>query len=78
MEYYLEVFAVIPRAINNYLRCNIPIFISNLSLLSSDNLEHVTALVGAVVSALVQNRTVATSCHDCADKNRQQCELTSF
>ena len=74
MEYYLEVSAVIPRAIN--LRCNIPIFIGNLSSPSSDNPvnEHITALVNAVVSALVQNRTVATSRHDGVDKNQQQCE----
>ena len=60
--------------------------------MSSVNLEHVAALIGTVVSALasspglwdeaisalVQNRTVATSCHDCADKNQQWCELSSY
>ena len=74
VDYYLEVSAVIPRALN--LRCNIPIFIGNLSSPSSDNPvdEHITALVNAVVSALVQNRDVATSRHDGVDKNQQQCE----
>ena len=69
VEYNLEVSAVIPRALN--LRCNIPLFIGNLPLLSSDNLERVTALVGAIVSALVQSRTSATLHHDDADKDQQ-------
>ena len=77
VEYNLEVSAVIPRALN--LRCNIPLFIGNLPLLSSDNLERVTALVGAMVSVLVQSKTSATFHRDDVDKDSraQNCELSS-
>ena len=67
--YNLEVSAVIPRTLN--LRCNISLFIGNLPLLSSDNLERVTALVGAIVSTLVQSRSSATLSHDDVDKDQE-------
>ena len=70
----MEVSAVIPRTLN--LQCNIPIIIGNLSSLISE--RRVTALVGAIVLALVQNRAVVTSRHDGADKNQQQYEFSSY
>ena len=71
VEYKLEISAVIPRALS--LKCNIPLFMGNLS---SDNLECV--LLGAIVSALVQSRPLeATSRCDNDDNDQQQCAPSS-
>ena len=65
VEYKLEISAVIPKALN--LECNIPLFMGNLS---SDNFEHI--MLGAIVSALVQGRPLATL-HRAVDNDQQQC-----
>ena len=71
VEYKLEISAVITKALN--LKCNIPLFMGNLS---SDNLERV--LLGAIMSALVQSRPLEATSHcDDVDNDQKQCELSS-
>ena len=55
-DYILEVAAVIPNAIN--LSCDISLLMGNLPYESSENLER--ALLGAIVTAMVQGRSSAT------------------